>query len=517
MINTLHIRRHSYNADRQVWRNRLTFWLWGGVYLGILVLTARHLIGSNISPSTIAWLCFWSGIALIGYHPRAGVYMVVGLTLMGDMALLPWYPFTKNLSSYESLLFLSNAAIISPAEAYMAATLLSWAVRVLFRRKFDWRGGELFYPMLSFTAFVIFGLAYGILRGGNLTIALWEARAILYIPLMYLLVVNLIKTRDQVNKVIWAAMLGIIVKAIAGVWHVATVLGFDLSSVERIAEHPASIHFDAVIVMALAVWVYRGSPLKRLVLTTALPVVLFSLFANQRRASFLTLAIAVVVVALVLYRERRLAFYLIVPVCALVFAGYTVAFWGNTSPIGMPARAIRSVVDSSGGNARDQASNVYRILENINTMATIKSSPLTGVGFGNKFLVVVSMADISTFEWWEYITHNSIMWIWMKTGLGGFASMIFMVGSGMMIGGRAVWRMPNDEMGAIALGSTLYLLMHFIFAYVDMSWSVQSMVYVGSTLGLLCVLEPIVGKQAPRPALRWPWQPPPPAPAGLRP
>lgn len=516
MIGTLSLRRGAYNAEIQARRNLLIAWLWGLAYLGAVAVTARHLLSDGIGPSTIAWLFFWIGIGAICYAPRLGVYLTVGLTLAGDMSLLPWYPFTKNLSSYESLLFLSNAAIVNPAEVYMALTMGSWLLRPLFRRSFDWRGGPLFWPLASFTAFVAFGLGYGLSRGGDMTIALWESRAIFYIPLMYLLVVNLVQTSEQVNRVVWAAMIGIIVKAIAGVWYVATVLKFDLSSVERIAEHPASIHFDSLIVLALAVWIYRGSTGKRIVLTLTLPMLLFSLFANQRRASFLVLAIAVALMAVVLFRERRLAFFLIVPPLALIFAVYCLAFWGSTSPIAMPARAIRSVVDSSGGNARDQASNLYRILENINTMATIKAAPLTGVGFGNKFIIVVPMADISSFVWWEYITHNSVMWIWMKTGLGGFASMIFVLGSGLMIGGRAVWRMPANEMGAIALSSTLYLVMHFVFAYVDMSWSIQNMVYVGTTLGILAVLEPIVAAPAPRPARRWPWQPVPPPPPGLR-
>lgn len=517
MIDFVAAPREAYNADTRAARAGLSEALWKLCYLGIMLVAARELLASGVSPSVIAWICFWLGAVVICYHPPASVPIIIALSLAGDMALMPWYPFTKNLSSVESLLYLNNAAIISPAEIYLALSLGSWLVRPLFRRSYAWQGGALFAPMASFTAFLVFGLVYGLSRGGDITVALWEARAIFYIPAMYLLVVNLVCSREQLNYAIWAAMAGIIVKAIAGVWYVAMVLSFDVSSVERIAEHPSSIHFGALIVMALAVWVYRGSAGKRLVLTAALPVVLFSLFANQRRASFVTLAVAVALIALVLFRERRRAFLLIVPVCAVCFALYTAAFWNNTSPIGMPARAIRSVVDSSGGNTRDQASNYYRILENINTMATIKSAPLTGVGFGNKFLVVVSMADISTFVWWEYITHNSIMWIWIKTGVGGFASMVALMGLGLMLGGQAIWRLPADELGAIALGSTLYLLMHLVFAYVDMSWSVQSMVYVGMTLGILAILEPIAANPPPSPAARWPWQPPPPPPAGLRP
>ncbi|NJO82710.1 MAG: O-antigen ligase family protein [Blastochloris sp.] len=516
MINTLHIRRKSYDAEEHFHSNRLVFAAWVVGYMGIILLTARTIISSNVNPSLIAWLIFWSGIVVIAHTPRIGIYLIVGLTLAGDMAILPWYPFTKNMSSYESLMFLSNAAIISPAEVFMTFTLGAWLIRPLFRRIFDWCGGALFVPMAVFSGSIVLSLGYGLVRGGDPTIALWETRAILYIPLMYLLVVNLIRTPAQIQAVIWAAMLGVIAKAIAGLWYVGTVLQFDLSSVERIAEHPASIHFNALIVMAMATWVYRSSAVQRLVLTSALPIAIFSLFANQRRASFVALGIAILLIALVLFRERRFSFFIIVPIATLFLAVYAAAFWNSTTPIAMPARAIKSVISADESNARDQASNMYRILENINTMATIRSAPIMGVGFGNKFLIVVSMADISTFVWWEYITHNSIMWIWMKAGLFGFAAMIFLIGSALMLGAQAIWRLPNNGMGAIALGSTLYLMMHFTFAYVDMSWSIQSMVYVGTSMGILSILELTVKNHKPRHVARWPWQPVPAAPLPLR-
>jgi hypothetical protein len=517
MIQTIAAQRSSFHADHQARRREVVAALWMSCYLGIVLASTWHLLTNSLSLSTAAWLIFFGGAAAIIYRPVTGVYMLAGLTLFGDFTLVPWYPFTKNLSSYESLLFLHNAAIFSPLEIFLALTLLSWLVRVLFRRERAVHTGPLWWPLAAFTGFVTYALFYGLGRGGDTTIALWESRAIFYMPLIYLLTVNLIKTRGQINAVIWWAMLGIILKAVAGFWVVVTVLDFKLGVVERIAEHSTSIQLDAVIVMAAAAWVYRASALKRLVLTTALPLVVLVLFANQRRASFLTLAVALALMAVVLFRERRTAFYLIVPALSLLFIGYSLAFWGSTSPIAMPARAVRSVIDPSGGNTRDQASNTYRIIENFNIMVTIKSAPLTGVGFGQKFFVAISMADISdSFVWWEYITHNSIMYMWMKTGLGGFASLIFLLCYALMVAARTTWRMPPDDMGAIALTATLYLLMHFMFAYVDMSWFGQNMIFVGLSMGLIGLLERVVDARPAPTARRWPWQAEPPPPPGLR-
>src|SRR5690606_32481427 len=106
-------------------------------------------------------------------------------------------------------------------------------------------------------------------------------------------------------------------------------------------------------------------------------------------------------------------------------------------------------------------------------------------------------------------THNSIFWIWMKTGIGGFLALIVLVGSAVMLGARALWRMPGGDVSVAAYVATLYIIMHFCFAYVDISWDNQSMVYVGAMMGVVNVLERIVARPAPLPAKRWPWLPDP--------
>jgi len=329
---------------------------------------------------------------------------------------------------------------------------------------------------------------------------------IYYLPAMLILTSNLIETRAHVNILIWVIVVALFVDGIMGAWFVATVLKFNISSVEAIAEHSESIHLNSIVVLALAVWLYRGSRAKRIIMPLMLPVLLISYIANQRRAAFLTMSVALILLAIVLYRENRKAVWRIVPIAAVMSAIYLAAYWNSSGGLGQPARAIRSVVSPQQGS-RDDASNVYRVIENVNTMLTIKSHPLTGVGFGNQFYIIVPMPDISfTFAWWQYITHNSIMWIWMQTGIGGFLSMIFLVGMAIVVGTRVMWRMPGGDMSAIALMATLYIVMHFIYAYADMSWEAQSMLYIGTMMGLINCMERVVDKSMLLPQKRWPWQ-----------
>lgn len=468
-------------------------------------------------PAMLGWFCYLTGLGLILYQPRYGVYMILGLTLVGDATLSYWYPFVKNFSSAESLLYLNGSVIVSPAETYIALTLLSWLGRGVIQRKIDWYTGPLFWPAMVFIGFITFGLGYGILRGGSLNTGLWEARPIYYLPAMLILTSNLIRTREQVSKLIWIAMIGIFIDGISGTLFVINTLQFQLSTVDRIAEHSASIHANTFFVLLISAWMFRASYARRLIMPVMLPVIALSYLANQRRAAFITLAIAIVLMLAILYWENRQAFWLITPVLAVAGMAYLAIFWNSSGTLGMFASAIKSVVAQDASNAADQSSNLYRLIENTNTKFTIKNAPLTGVGFGNKFFIIWPMPDISFFVWWEYIVHNSVMWIWMKAGIGGFLSMIFLVGSTIMVGVQAYQRMPGGDLRAIALMATLYIIMHFVYAYVDMSWDNQSMIYVGTMMGLINRLEQIVATPVLLPCKRWPWQSDPVPVPGLRP
>ncbi|MCP5099988.1 MAG: O-antigen ligase family protein [Chloroflexi bacterium] len=517
MIQTFVLDYDAISVAAQARKARWAWRLWFLGLLGLSAVVALFMFRSGANPSSIGWLIYLIGIAVILYRPRYGIYLTLFFALAGDSVMTYWYPFVKNLSSMESLLFVHSALILSPAEIYIGVTLLSWLGRSAMQRKLDFYASPLLWPALLFIGFIIFGLGYGISRGGAINIALWESRPIFYLLLLLLLTSNLITTRRHVENLMWAIMLAIFIEGLNGVYMYLVVFNGDLGYVESLTEHSSAIHMNTFFLFLIALWVYKGSSLsRRLWLLVMVPPVLLTYLAAQRRAAFVALIIALILVAVILFRERRTTFWFIVPLATLVGILYVAAFWNNTSALGMGAQAVKSVIAEDQASAQDQRSNLYRDIENVNSAFTIRQKTLTGVGFGKKFFILVPLPDISFFIWWEYITHNSVIWIWMKTGVGGFASMIFLIGLSIMVGMRALWRMPGGDLSAVALTAVLYIIMHFVYAYVDMSWDNQSMIYVGTMMGLLGSLERIVGQPVPVLPRRWPWQPmPKPAPGLL--
>ena len=461
-------------------------------------------MGSEPPAGTIGWLVFAAAIVAVFIEPRYGIYLTVFFSLAGDMLLNKWYPFNKNFSSSESIFFVATSLKFSALELYLAIIILAWTVRMFIRRKFEFKGGTLAVPIALFFAAVAYGLVYGLVKHGNFTIALWEARYMFYLPICYYMVTNLVTDRRHLNNIVWAIMLANLVQGLFGCWYYFFYPGGNHKGSDGIMEHSASIHLDALFIFIMALFLFNGSKGKRTIMILFAIPGFWAYLVNQRRASFVSFGVAILLLGLALYRQKRALFWKIAPPLAIFAVLFLGATWNNNGTLGLPARGIKSAL-GIGVSQRDSASNVYREIENINTNYTIHRVVLTGVGFGNKFYLIAPMPDISFFIWWEYITHNSIMWVWMQTGIFGFLAMLMMVGMSCAVGFRAYDRIPDGEYKAIGITMLLYIVMHFTYAYVDMSWETQSMVFVGTAMGMVGMLDAVMAKPVHRPAPRYRW------------
>ncbi|MFZ0547947.1 MAG: hypothetical protein WAM60_21055 [Candidatus Promineifilaceae bacterium] len=192
--------------------------------LGTAGLIAGFMYFTSPNFSVIAWLILFISIAAILYQPRYGIYIILFWTMAGDHTMMDWYPFIKNFSSRETLLFLNDAVIFSPLELLLVLTSLTWLLRGLFQRNLEFHKGPLFFPLAAFIAFIAFGLVYGIGRGGNTNVALWESRAMFYMFLLVVLVSNLLKNKEHIKAVMWVAVAGLFVKGAYGVWYLVFFL-----------------------------------------------------------------------------------------------------------------------------------------------------------------------------------------------------------------------------------------------------------------------------------------------------
>ena len=242
------------------------------------------------------------------------------------------------------------------------------------------------------------------------------------------------------------------------------------ADLESLTEHSATIHMDALIIFVICVWLFKGRGWVRwLSLALAVPAA-WAYILSQRRAAMVALFAGVIIVLVALFFRRRRAFWFLAPTLAVLLLGLVLATWNATGPIGLPAQAVKTVLLPNDLSAADQGSDQYRVIENYDLWYTIKASPLTGLGFGQQFLRPIPLPDISFFEFWAYMSHNSVLWIWVKTGFFGFASMLFMIARSVQLGARSMLAVRTPEQAATVVTALSYVVMLIVFAYVDIAF-----------------------------------------------
>jgi O-Antigen ligase len=263
-------------------------------------------------------------------------------------------------------------------------------------------------------------------------------------------------------------------------------------ALETLSEHSATIHMNALFVFLLAVYLFKcSSGLRWYATILSIPVV-YAFFLSQRRAAMIALFIGIVMLAVVLFYRRRRAFWFFVPAGVVLGVGYLAATWNTIGPAGLPAQAVKTVLFPDQLGDADRSSDLYRKTESFDLWFTIQQNKLTGIGFGRKFLRPAPLPDISFFEFWEYLPHNSVLWMWLKTGFFGLVATFFLFGRAIQLGARAALTVRTREHAALVMAGLSYVVMFLVFAYVDIAWGNRSTVFLAVALAVCADFAPAV-------------------------
>jgi hypothetical protein len=357
------------------------------------------------------------------------------------------------------------------------------------RNRLDFRGGSLGRPVLFFTLALLFGMARGLAAGAVFNYSFWESRFLFAMVLCYILAANTVRTRAHVRSVLSIVMVAVALFGIEGVWRrfalaESGVLG---PAQEFWYAHEDVVVWGLLILMVMAQLGFGAPRWQQIVGPPAVVITGLAMLVSERRAGIIAVIIAFLAFSVLLFFVKRRVFvWLIMPI-AVAGLIYMPLFWNNTGTLGQPARAVRSISDP---DPRDASSNAWRDLEAINVRATIASDPLMGVGFGRPFLQVVSVPDISFFEFWNYESHHDILWVWMKTGAVGFVAFFTLITAAIA---RAAWlakTRTEREIRVFAVVALAAIVMSMTFCYVDLGLtSPRIPIILGLMMGTLGVLD----------------------------
>ena len=115
---------------------------------------------------------------------------------------------------------------------------------------------------------------------------------------------------------------------------------------------------------------------------------------------------------------------------------------------------------------------------------------MLGVGFGNPYLLVVAIPDISWFPFWQHETHHNVLWVWLKTGAIGFIIFLVLMGSGVARATFLTRVLRDPTARSLAMLTLSVVVMSLVFSYVDLGLTISRLpVLLGTTLGTLAVLD----------------------------
>jgi hypothetical protein len=442
-------------------------------------------------------LTIWAVVIVATAWPLFGLCALFGLvsTFEAGSADLLMRPGMYYYGSLQSALGLTGM-IASPLELLLLLCTGSWLFQGIAGRRLRFRGGALGWPVLAFSLALLYGIVWGALTGGDLNVALWESRFLIYMVFCYVLATNLVRTTGHVRTLTGIMLVGIGLSAVEGAYRKLALINTGKLGVipEFAYGHEVVIFLGAWLLLVLAQHIFGAPAWQRWFGTLLLPVVGFTLLATERRAGYIAIAVALLAFAIVVLRTRRKVFFLVfVPllICASI---YLPLFWRSTGLLGQPARAVRSLSDP---DPRDAQSDAYRDLEKIDVRITIDQHPLTGIGFGREFSFAVPLPDLSWWPFWHFEPHLNVMWIWLKLGALGFVAFWTLMGSAIMQAAYTVKNSRVPEARTFALVALGTIIMCLVFSYVDLGLvNARLTVLMGVAMGTLAVLRDLPSRPA---------------------
>jgi len=466
-----------------------------GIGLAFAAVVSGGLLASGLAP-TIPLIM--ATVALLGggiwRYPLCGLYGILFAVLFLEESGIPGL---ESLTD-ETIFYLTLATYtplplpLRTMEIPLYFTLVVVIARSWLGGHLPFRRGALFTPAMLLLATALAALAWGALRGGtpafNIKAGWVETRGFVYLVVAYLLVCNLITNRRRLTGLIWVLIAAVGLKGLQGISRFASEVRAGLR-LEAITGHEDVVFFATFFLLLAANAVFGGDPQQRRVQILLLPAVVFTLLATGRRIGFIVLAVGFLVFGLVLFKARRALFLRLVPLVAVLILAYTGLFWNATGPVAEPLRAFRSQFGDA--SVRDQSSNEWRQLENVNIRHNIREAPLTGLGFGRQYAFAVEQPslDDTGFIYWRYITHNAIYWVWMKMGLPGFVAFWLLLGSAIVRGLIGARLLANQQLRAVAAVSACLVVVQVFYSYGDLGLTnARTMIHLGCILGVLAKL-----------------------------
>lgn len=437
-------------------------------------------------------------LIVIARRPQVGFFVITACVVFIDQApqLVPI--FTDKLYVYFWPPGLEGL-IERPIGFLFLFILFVLICRHLVKRETLLRGGGLILPFLLFMLCVVVAAVYGYLTGGTLKVIVVEIRPFVYFFESYVLAYNLVTQKSHVRGFFWLVIVGSAVKALQGIYIYVKLRG-ELGS-NALMSHEESFFFIGLLLFIVLLSVHYHWRRQLIAALCALPVVLVTLVLNNRRTDYVAFLLALGAVwglMFVMRPKARLMLGTVATLGILILGGYVLLFANSTAAIGQPARGIVAIFRPSATDVRDQQSNQYRVVENFDLRYTIaRENFFVGMGFGKTYFEPVPLTTVfpgiaAAAQYYNYVPHNNIYWIWMRFGAIGFLVFWYFFGSIIVRGSLIARQLRDPYLQLAALYAVGMTVAEIVVAYADYQlFFFRNVIYIGLLAGILMKLPEV--------------------------
>lgn len=474
--------------------------LWLMLLYGIIITGGLLHFEGNVP--VVLCLVYVVSIAVVSFFRLDySIYTLIFLVLAFDQFGIPGFePATFKIDFFRNLKEISyipsfEAGVVNPVEIHLLFIIISLFVIMTADRSQTWRPIPVFWPFLIFLSCFLFSTAYGMIGGGDFLVALWEIRAFFYFFVLYLIIPQIIRSREQLQIFIWIFIIAISIKAFQGIGRFISV-GFTTGGHATLTNHEDPVFMVTLFILLFGFLVFKVKNKQRFWLLVLLLPLMLGFYFALRRAAYASFMVAFVTFIVFLPAAVRWKFIKIMLPCIILAGIYTVALWDSNARFTRPIQMIRSGIERPvyEENSEDYYSNLYREIENYNLAQTVVNNPVKGVGFGKKYDQPVPLVDIR-FPLKDYIPHNEIFWVLVKMGSIGFISFWFFFNSYVSRGVKVFNRIEDPYLKAVNIFIVVAVINQMVVSYFDLQLTYyRNMIYLGCLMGLLPTVE-FLGKQ----------------------
>jgi hypothetical protein len=306
----------------------------------------------------------------------------------------------------------------------------------------------------------------GLVRGGDFGMSLWQLNCVMYLPVLFLIFQYALRgpaDHGSLAKVLLAAATYKCILAEFIVTTITVPMDPETGSTRPAyaTSHTDSMLFAAAFVLILAPLVERVSKKAKWHALVFLPILAMGTAANNRRLAWVQVALVFLTVYFIsrespIKRKLRRGLFALSP----FIAGYIAAGWNSQfGATFKPVRMIRSIVD-----AKTDASSLWREYENVDIIATFRSNPLFGTGYGHPYEEIVVLPAVD-YPLERYTPHNSLLGLWGYGGATGYAALTLLWMAGVYFAMRAYYKGTDRSHRAAAL-----VAFGAVLAYLLQSW-----------------------------------------------